>query len=543
MLPLDFDLQKKCSITKTVILDSIEAFVLDNGIFSVTVLPSQGGRIFSIFYRPFAKELLCISQHHNNSKIRGGIYSSFPVLVGDAEALCRAEWECEVIENTEDVVSLRLKAEVSELQYRSQGLLRNMQSHVTVKRNITLHAGEEKIRIEDVLENRNQWPVPVNWAGSISLQAANDDTLVYPIDTYLLVTGIDKFGSEITYSKVSSFPTQLLAENARNNSISFCPSDIPTDFIITFPREHAPIMGVNIENGSFLLQFLATNANIASDEPNGALVLPSRTPLHFSFTVSVKDSQQLISPNNTFSSERAVDIVKKAQKITIPAARIAVWRTGEEELVLKNSDEKLTLLMPSFLEDNALSFETLPLFENILMPTTLSEKLIEQIFVRTTGRVFGPAELRSRMIALGIDYSHNVALSPGTSYATHNALFTAAGANLSGLQGSEKIGYIMTVSGVRVYHAGITEFVGDFADVGELTPDIAFLPLSALTSVDAVQAVRLIKAKIVIPLGKCIDDELEFKARISQQLSGINVELIGRGTGVLCSPSGIREIL
>ena len=527
MLPLDLNDNKKCTITRTLILNDIEALVLENGVFSVTVLPTEGGRIFSVFYKKYSKELLSVFPHPHSARIRGGIYSNFPVLFGEKEASCRNSWEYEIVEDNDRTVILQLSTIVDELQYRTDIGIKNIQSQVILKRLITLHAGEERVKIEEILENRNQWSIPVNWAGSISLQATNEDTLIAPVDEFNIIESENTYSNEVAYNKVTSFPLQLMSQNTKNGTISFSPSDIPTDFTIAFPQNHTPILALSAEQNSYLLQFLTTSSNMASDTPNSSLVLPPKIPVHFSFIIKANDPLDIINNDNIFSGND-FSLIKEVKSKRISQGEIAVWRTAEEEIILKDSSQNMMLVMPSFNTDSVLNLETLPLFDTILCSTTLNTKLIEQVFERTMARVFGPADLRHDIISLGVDATRNVALSPGASYALKNALITATGATLSGLMGREKIGYAITLGGITIYHAGVTEFVGDFAEVGDISPYIAFLPIAAFTPFDAVQAVRLIKAHTIIPLGKSYDEEVEFKVRILHQFSDINVHILER---------------
>lgn len=61
-------------------------------------------------------------------------------------------------------------------------------------------------------------------------------------------------------------------------------------------------------------------------------------------------------------------------------------------------------------------------------------------------------------------------------------------------------GYIMTVSGLRIYHAGDTDFIPEMKG---LSCDIALLPVSGMfvmTAEEAVQAAAAIKPKVAIPM-------------------------------------------
>ena len=62
------------------------------------------------------------------------------------------------------------------------------------------------------------------------------------------------------------------------------------------------------------------------------------------------------------------------------------------------------------------------------------------------------------------------------------------------------VGYIITIDGVRIYHAGDTDFIPEMADIDT---DIALLPVSGtyvMTAKEAVRAAEAIGAKINIPM-------------------------------------------
>jgi len=63
-----------------------------------------------------------------------------------------------------------------------------------------------------------------------------------------------------------------------------------------------------------------------------------------------------------------------------------------------------------------------------------------------------------------------------------------------------KLGYIITVEGQRIYHAGDTDCIPEMAGY---STDVALLPVSGtyvMTAEEAAEAVRLIKPKIAIPM-------------------------------------------
>lgn len=65
----------------------------------------------------------------------------------------------------------------------------------------------------------------------------------------------------------------------------------------------------------------------------------------------------------------------------------------------------------------------------------------------------------------------------------------------------EKNGYVVTISGRRVYHPGDTDVIPEMKTLRNI--DIAFLPVSGtyvMTADEAVEAVNIIKPKIAIPV-------------------------------------------
>ena len=62
------------------------------------------------------------------------------------------------------------------------------------------------------------------------------------------------------------------------------------------------------------------------------------------------------------------------------------------------------------------------------------------------------------------------------------------------------LGFIITVDGVRIYHAGDTDLI---PEMGSFQVDIALLPVSGtyvMTAEEAVEAARIIKPKVAIPM-------------------------------------------
>ena len=72
-----------------------------------------------------------------------------------------------------------------------------------------------------------------------------------------------------------------------------------------------------------------------------------------------------------------------------------------------------------------------------------------------------------------------------------------------------KVGFIVTVSGRRVYHAGDTDFIPEMSSI---VCDIALIPVSGtyvMTPEEGAQAANLIKAKVAVPMhyGAIVGDD------------------------------------
>ena len=89
-----------------------------------------------------------------------------------------------------------------------------------------------------------------------------------------------------------------------------------------------------------------------------------------------------------------------------------------------------------------------------------------------------------------------------------------------------KVGYIITLKGVRIYHAGDTDLISEMKG---LKTDLALLPVSGtyvMTAKEAADATKLLQAKLAIPMhyGKIVGSEKD--AETFKQLSSIKVEIL-----------------
>lgn len=84
------------------------------------------------------------------------------------------------------------------------------------------------------------------------------------------------------------------------------------------------------------------------------------------------------------------------------------------------------------------------------------------------------------------------------------------------------LGFIITVDGVRIYHAGDTDLI---PEMGSFQVDIALLPVSGtyvMTAEEAVEAARIIKPKVAIPMHYgAIVGSVDDAKRFSDLLRGI----------------------
>lgn len=84
------------------------------------------------------------------------------------------------------------------------------------------------------------------------------------------------------------------------------------------------------------------------------------------------------------------------------------------------------------------------------------------------------------------------------------------------------LGFVVTVDGVSIYHAGDTDFIPEMEG---LEPDIALLPVSGtyvMTAAEAVEAAKAIRPKLAIPMhyGAIVGSEDDAKA-FAQALEGV----------------------
>jgi L-ascorbate metabolism protein UlaG (beta-lactamase superfamily) len=74
------------------------------------------------------------------------------------------------------------------------------------------------------------------------------------------------------------------------------------------------------------------------------------------------------------------------------------------------------------------------------------------------------------------------------------------------------VGYLITIQGKTIYHAGDTDFIPEMTELGSV--DLALLPIGGTFTMDieeAVEAALVIRPKIVIPMHRSKADPQEFR--------------------------------
>jgi len=94
-------------------------------------------------------------------------------------------------------------------------------------------------------------------------------------------------------------------------------------------------------------------------------------------------------------------------------------------------------------------------------------------------------------------------------------------------------GYLLTISGKRIYHAGDTELVPEMEQLGELLrgADVALLPCDGTFTMDVEEASKaaiMIKPKVAIPMHLRSADPKAFKEKVESK-SSIRVVILQKG--------------
>ncbi|MDD1764419.1 MAG: MBL fold metallo-hydrolase, partial [Candidatus Methanomethyliaceae archaeon] len=91
------------------------------------------------------------------------------------------------------------------------------------------------------------------------------------------------------------------------------------------------------------------------------------------------------------------------------------------------------------------------------------------------------------------------------------------------------VGYLITVEGNRIYHAGDSDFIPEMKKVGPV--DVALLPTGdtyTMNNAEAAEAAIAISPRIVVPMHRLSTNPADFKKRVEGR-SSIKVVLLREG--------------
>jgi L-ascorbate metabolism protein UlaG (beta-lactamase superfamily) len=91
------------------------------------------------------------------------------------------------------------------------------------------------------------------------------------------------------------------------------------------------------------------------------------------------------------------------------------------------------------------------------------------------------------------------------------------------------VGYVITIAGRKIYHAGDTDFIPEMAGLGQI--DVALLPSGGTYTMDnpeAAEAARTIKPRVAIPMHRWDTDPKLFKELVEAD-SDVKVQLLVEG--------------
>lgn len=124
-----------------------------------------------------------------------------------------------------------------------------------------------------------------------------------------------------------------------------------------------------------------------------------------------------------------------------------------------------------------------------------------------------------------------IGLAPGESETIDDIGITAVPAYNTDKQfhpeGNRWNGYIVEIAGKRLYHAGDTDVIPEMESLGPI--DVAFLPVGDTYTMgfnEAVEACKIIKARIVIPMHDWDKDLNQFKTMVNKAIPIVRVEIL-----------------
>jgi hypothetical protein len=533
LVPSNLDFAKpRCTLTESM-LAGARAIILDNGVLRLSVLPEFGGRLCSLYYRQANLELLA-TEFLGGSKdlhVKGGWCAAFPSLLADGEQLTHKAWTVDVLEHTDARVAVRLATTVDQVSHMVGEQMRLTPGRIVITRDIVLNAGEPAALVEETLTNENAWPMPVVWSGVVSLRAAPGDRVVLPVDAVEVLSGVGPQGNELDFGLMVSTPYHALARNLREGWLGYRPGSAPVDARFTFPVDLLPHAAIGAHRhdrapaeNAFRLQPMTGPGPVADDTRGGALMLPVGRPVRLPMRLEIGSG---VITGGVWSRP-GLELANLIAGQRVPAGRVAIWRVGRLDIALKTS-RLLALLLPDTAADAAFAPEDAPPADLIACGGAPAADVVRRLAARTPGRFIGPAELRVRLMADGVAEDRSVALSPGARFDLPGLGVLATPARREGP--GERLGFLMQADHLTVYHAGPTQFLGEFGTLGEsFHPHLVLLPLDLMSPSDALHAARQLQPRVVVPLGDP-DAERQFIERCRAQHVPFAVQALAEGEG------------
>lgn len=163
----------------------------------------------------------------------------------------------------------------------------------------------------------------------------------------------------------------------------------------------------------------------------------------------------------------------------------------------------------------------------------------EAIAQKNNATVIGPHEICNFASRKGLQ-THNMHIGGGFDFPFGRVKLTIAHHGFADLESSFDIGgnpcgFIITMDGKNIYHAGDTGLFMDMQLIGEVGIDAAMLPIGDNFTMgidDAVRAVEFIKPKMAIPMhyntfDVIVADPGEFKSKVEKK--GYKVQIMNVG--------------
>ncbi len=170
---------------------------------------------------------------------------------------------------------------------------------------------------------------------------------------------------------------------------------------------------------------------------------------------------------------------------------------------------KVNLLIDPFITGNPLTTFKATDFEPdyIVLSHAHSDHIgdTEEIAKRSGATIVSSFEIVNYFAAKGLN-GHPMNPGGGYDFSFGRISFTPAWHSSSfddGSYGGMPMGIVLDIDGKRIYHAGDTALFSDMALIGRKAIDVALLPIGdnfTMGPADAVEAVKLLKPKTVVPI-------------------------------------------